>query len=79
MYRIYQIAVHAPDRFGKLIAGGTFAFFNLQAIINLAGMVNLLPLTGVPLPFISYGGSNLLVSFILLGVLINIAKRVKFL
>jgi len=79
MYRIYQIAVHAPDRFGKLIAGGAFAFFNLQAIINLAGMVNLLPLTGVPLPFISYGGSNLLVSFILLGVLINIAKRVKFL
>lgn len=79
MYRIYQIATHAPDRFGKLIAGGAFAFFNIQAIINLAGMVNLIPLTGVPLPFISYGGSNLLVSFILIGVLINIAKRIRFL
>ncbi|OGK10035.1 cell division protein FtsW [Candidatus Roizmanbacteria bacterium RIFCSPHIGHO2_01_FULL_35_10] len=79
MYRIYQIVKHAPDRFGKLMAGGIFAFFNLQAIINLAGMVNLLPLTGVPLPFISYGGSNLLVSFIFIGILINISKKVRFL
>jgi len=79
MYRIYQIATHAPDRFGKLLAGGIFAFFNLQAIVNLAGMVNLLPLTGVPLPFISYGGSNMLVSFILIGILINISKKVRFL
>src|SRR3990167_8832182 len=79
MFRIYQIAVNAPDRFGKLLAGGAFAFFNLQAIINLGGMVNILPLTGVPLPFISYGGSNLLVSFILIGILINISKRVRFL
>ena len=79
MYRIYQIALNAPDRFGRLLAGGAFAFFNLQAVINLAGMVNLLPLTGVPLSFISYGGSNLLVSFILMGVLINIAIKVKFL
>lgn len=79
MYRIYQITQYAPDRFGKFIAGGAFAFFNLQAIINLAGMVNLLPLTGVPLPFISYGGSNLLVSFILMGVLANIAKKIRFL
>ena len=79
MYRIYQIVLHAPDRFGRLLAGGAFAFFNLQAIINLAGMVNILPLTGVPLSFISYGGSNLLVSFVLMGILINISKRVKFL
>ena len=79
MYRIYQIAVNAPDRFGKLLAGGAFAFFNLQAIINLGGMVNILPLTGVPLPFISYGGSNLLVSFILIGILINISKKIRFL
>ncbi|OGK25196.1 cell division protein FtsW [Candidatus Roizmanbacteria bacterium RIFCSPLOWO2_01_FULL_37_12] len=79
MFRIYQIAQNAPDRFSKLLAGGIFAFFNLQIIVNLAGMVNLLPLTGVPLPFISYGGSNLLVSFILIGILINISKKVRFL
>ena len=79
MFRIYQIAVHATDRFGKLLAGGVFAFFNLQAVINLGGMVNILPLTGVPIPFISYGGSNLLVSFILMGILINISKKIRFL
>src|SRR3989338_3075072 len=79
MYRIYQIALHASDRFGKLLAGGILAFFNLQIIINLSGMVNLLPLTGVPLPFISYGGSNLLISFMLIGILINIAKKSRLL
>lgn len=78
-YRIYQVAGQARDRFGKLLAFGAFAFFNLQILVNLGGMANLLPLTGVPLPFISYGGSNLLVSFILMGIIINIAKRARFL
>lgn len=77
IFRIYQVMNHAPDRFGKLLAGGIFAFFNLQIIINLAAMVNLVPLTGIPLPFISYGGSNLLISFIFMGILINIAKKSK--
>ncbi len=77
MYCIYKILTSITDRFGKLLAAGIFAFFNLQIIINLAGMVNLLPLTGVPLPFISYGGSNLLISFVFMGILINIAKKTK--
>ncbi len=76
-FKIYQIAKKAPDRFGKLLAGGIFAFFNLQIIINLAGIVNILPLTGVPLPFLSYGGSNLLISFALIGIMINIGKKTK--
>ncbi len=71
----YKITAKASDRFGRLLAGGIFAFFNLQIIINLGSMVNIMPLTGVPLPFISYGGSNLLVSFALMGVLLNIAKK----
>ena len=77
LYLLYKIAVSAADRFGKLLAGGIFAFFNLQIIINLTGITNLLPLTGVPLPFISYGGSNLLISFILVGIAINIAKYAR--
>lgn len=77
LYKIYKVFVHAPDRFGQLLAGGIFAFFNLQILINLAGMVNLIPLTGTPLLFISYGGSNLLVSFALIGILINIHRRSK--
>lgn len=77
IYKIFKIVLSAPDRFSKLLAGGIFAFFNLQILINLAGMVNLLPLTGVPLPFISYGGSNLLISFALIGILLNIEKKIK--
>lgn len=74
---IYRVVEKAPDRFGKLLAGGIFAYFCLQICINLAGMTNLLPLTGVPLPFISYGGSNLLVSYSLIGILLNISKKAK--
>jgi cell division protein FtsW len=72
---IYRVIARVPDRFGKLLAGGIFAYFCMQIVINLSGMVNLLPLTGVPLPFISYGGSNLLVSYALMGILINISKK----
>jgi len=77
LYKIYQVMVHASDRYGQLLAAGIFAFFNLQILINLGGMVNLIPLTGTPLPFISYGGSNLLVSFALMGILINIYRKSK--
>ncbi|QQG44832.1 MAG: cell division protein FtsW [Candidatus Roizmanbacteria bacterium] len=75
IYFLYRVSIMGSDRFGKLLAGGIFAFFSLQIMINLGAMVNLIPLTGVPLPFFSYGGSNLLVSFVLLGIAINIAKQ----
>ncbi len=75
--KIFYVIVKAKDRYGQLLAGGIFAFFNLQYLINLGGMVNLIPLTGTPMPFISYGGSNLLVSFALVGILINIYRQAK--
>lgn len=71
----YQIVFQAKDRYGKLLAGSIFSLLAFQVMINLGGMVNLVPLTGVPLPFISYGGSSLLVFFSLMGILINIAKK----
>jgi len=77
VYKIYHLIRLAPDKLSRFIACGIFAFFNLQIIINLAGMTGLFPLTGVPLPFLSYGGSNLLISFALIGILLNIEKRVK--
>ncbi len=77
MYYIYRVSAGASDRYGRLLSGGIFAYFALQIVINLGGIVGMLPLTGVPLPFISYGGSNLLVSFALLGILINISKKTK--
>jgi len=75
IYRAFKVACNAKDRFGQLLAGAIFSLIALQVIINLGGMVTLIPLTGIPLPFISYGGSSLLVFFALMGILINIGKR----
>lgn len=77
LYKIYQVFHTTSDPFAKLLSGGIFAFFGLQVIVNLGGMVNLMPLTGVTLPFLSYGGSSMITSFMLLGVIINIGKQTK--
>lgn len=75
IYHLYLSAQNAPDRYGNLMAGGIFAFFAVQSLVNLGSMVHLIPLTGVPLPFFSYGGSNLLLCFTLIGITINIARQ----
>lgn len=75
LYKAYTVAKHATDAFGKFLSGAIFSVLGLQIVINLGAMVGLIPLTGVPLPFISYGGSSLLVFFSLMGILINIGKR----
>ncbi len=75
LYKAYEIAKDAKDRFGQLLAGAIFSLLSFQIVVNLGGMVNLIPLTGAPLPFISYGGSSLLVLFALMGILINIGKK----
>jgi len=69
------IAVRAKDTFGKLLAGGIVAFLAMQTIINLGAQTALFPLTGVPLPFISYGGSALVVDLCSVGILLNIRKQ----
>lgn len=74
-FRGMKIAQNAPDNFGKLLAAGLTIWLGAQAVINLAAMVSLVPLTGVPLPFISYGGSALLANLISVGILINISKQ----
>ena len=71
----YKIAQESKDRFGRLLAGAIFSVLGLQVVINLGGMVNMIPLTGIPLPFISYGGSSLMVFFALIGILKNIEGR----
>jgi cell division protein FtsW len=76
MYRGYRIAVHAPDLYGKLLATGITSWFAFQAFINLASMLHIVPLVGVPLPFISYGGTNLLISLAAAGILLNISRYV---
>lgn len=73
--RGFKIAESAPDSFGRLLAGGLTLWLGAQAIVNLAAMVSLIPLTGVPLPFISYGGSALLADLVSAGILLNISKQ----
>lgn len=77
MYRGFKIAKNSPDIFGKLLAAGITTWFVLQAFINIAAMVTLLPLTGIPLPFVSYGSSALATSLIAVGILINISRQTK--
>jgi len=77
VYKLYHLVRLSPDKMARLLSGGIFAFFNLQIVINLAGMTGLFPLTGVPLPFLSYGGSNLLITFALIGIALNIEKRIS--
>lgn len=67
------IAIKAKTTFGKLLATGITVFISIQTIINLASQSILIPLTGVPLPFISYGGSSMLINYISVGLLLNIA------
>jgi len=74
VWRGFYIAIHAKDNLGKLLAGGITTFLGVQAIINLAAQTALVPLTGIPLPFISYGGSALIVDLCSIGILLNISK-----
>ncbi|MGZ5291752.1 MAG: putative lipid II flippase FtsW [Actinomycetota bacterium] len=68
-----RIAAGAKDVFGRLLAAGIVAWFGLQALVNLGAVTGLLPITGVPLPFLSYGGSSLVVSLAAVGILVNVA------
>lgn len=78
LWRGFFIASRAKDNFGRLLASGIICFLGVQAVINLAAMTALIPLTGVPLPFISYGGSALIVDMGAIGILLNISKQGKY-
>ena len=74
IYAGIRIAVRAPDTFGRLLAAGITSWIGLQAIVNLGAVTGLLPITGVPLPFVSFGGSSLIVTLGAVGVLASIAR-----
>lgn len=77
LYRALRIATHAPDRFGKLLVTGIAAWLGVQSFINIGAMVGLSPLTGVPLPFISQGGTALLVTLAACGIVLNVSRQMK--
>lgn len=74
VWRGFRIARHAPDLFGRFTAYGISVWFAIQTCINLGAMVALIPLTGVPLPLISYGGSSLIIFMLSFGILLNISR-----
>ncbi len=75
VWRGLRIAILAKDTFGTLVAGGIVAILTLQVFVNVGMTIGIMPITGLPLPFISYGGTSLIVWFAMIGLLLNIHMR----
>ncbi len=75
IWRGILIAIKAPDMFGSLLAGGITALIGLQAIINIAVVTSSIPVTGMALPFFSYGGTSLIILLCSVGILFNISRQ----
>jgi cell division protein FtsW len=72
-----RIAKQAPDRFGMLLASGVTIWISVQALVNMGAVTGTLPITGVPLPLVSFGGTSLVVSLAGMGILSNVARQGK--
>ncbi len=70
-----RVAARAPDRYGGLVSVGLVAWIAAETLINVGAVIGLLPVTGIPLPFISYGGSSLVLTLLAAGILVNIARQ----
>lgn len=78
LFQAFKIVLQTQENFGKFLAFGIFMFFAAQTLLNISSMLVITPLTGVPLPFISSGGSALLIQFIAVGILLSINQKVKY-
>nr|WP_066721039.1 putative peptidoglycan glycosyltransferase FtsW [Clostridium sp. Marseille-P299] len=77
IWRLFVIAINAPDLYGGLIATGVLAHIAVQVLINIAVVTNSIPSTGIPLPFISYGGSSLMVLLIEMGIVLSVSNQIQ--
>lgn len=77
IYRGYRIALHAPNEFSQVLASGLVTWIAVQVFLNIGSMVAIIPLTGVPLPFVSYGGSAIVALLMACGILLNISKEAQ--
>ncbi len=77
LWRLFTIAVNSADLFGGLIAVGVMTHIAVQVIINVAVVTNTIPSTGIPLPFISYGGSSLMVLLMEMGIVLSVSNRIE--
>jgi cell division protein FtsW len=69
-----SIAERADDQFGRFLVVGIMAWLGVQALVNIGSMVGMMPITGVPLPFLSYGGTSLAISLAAIGLVLNVSK-----
>ncbi|MBP2635137.1 MAG: ftsW 1 [Firmicutes bacterium] len=76
-WRGFKIAISAPDVYGSLLAGGIASMIVLQALMNIAVVTASMPVTGIPLPFISFGGSSLIFTLAAVGILLNVSRYVS--
>ncbi|MBE1424667.1 rod shape determining protein RodA [Desulfomicrobium macestii] len=75
LYQIYIVTMEAKDDFGSYLAAGVFFYFFWQILINIGMVLGIMPVVGIPLPFISYGGSASVVNFCMVGLVLNVAMR----
>lgn len=78
LYRLFIIAQNAPDMYGTLVVSGIFGHIAIQVVLNLLVVLNMIPATGITLPFISYGGTSLLFLMTELGVALSVANSIRF-
>ena len=78
LYRLMFIAQNAPDLYGSLIATGIFAHIAIQVVLNVAVVLNVIPTTGITLPFISYGGTSVVFLMGEMGIALNISRQIRF-
>lgn len=77
IYRLMMIALNAPDLFGSMICVGIMAHLSLQVILNIGVVTNVIPNTGVTLPFVSYGGTAVLFTLIEIGFALAVSNRIR--
>ncbi len=75
LYQVLSTSQEAKDRFGSLLCVGVFFYFFLQILVNMGMVLGMLPVVGIPMPFISYGGTSAMVNFIMVGLVLNVSMR----
>ncbi|MGI6006376.1 MAG: FtsW/RodA/SpoVE family cell cycle protein [Ruminococcus sp.] len=78
LYRLFFIAQNAPDLYGSLMVTGIFAHIALQVILNICVVINVIPTTGITLPFISYGGTSVLFLMVEMGIALSVSRQIRF-